>query len=91
MSQPGMDCMQHLLTSMNIRTRHKLWHNPSLCPIFLFRFKRDELTQEGQWLLNGYNCTQTGPSVIEWSTTEDTSENTVANQSISSDADNIQR
>jgi hypothetical protein len=35
------------------------------------------------------NCTQTGPVTIEWSTTEDTTEYTVANQLTSTDADDI--
>jgi hypothetical protein len=36
---------------------------------------------ESRWwmVLNGYNWTQSGPSTIEWSTTEDTTEYTVAN------------
>ncbi len=40
-------------------------------------------------MLNGYNCTQSGPVTIEWTTTEDTTEYTVANQLTSTDADNI--
>jgi hypothetical protein len=57
--------------------------------ILSFQYNRDKTTQEGEWLLNGYNCTQTGPVTIEWSTTEDTTEYTVANQLTSTDADNI--
>ena len=40
-------------------------------------------------LLNGYNCTQSGPLTIEWSTVEDTTEYTVTNQLTSADTDNI--
>ena len=40
-------------------------------------------------LLNGYNCTQSGPLTIEWSTVEDTSEFVTTNQLTSTDADNI--
>ncbi len=47
------------------------------------------MTQDGEWLLSCYNCTQSGPLTIEWSTTEDTTEYTVANQLTSTDADNI--
>ena len=57
--------------------------------ILSFQYNRDKTTMDGEWLLNGYNCTQTGPLTIEWSTTEDTTEYTVANQLTSTDADNI--
>jgi hypothetical protein len=57
--------------------------------ILSFQYNRDKTTMDGEWLLNGYNCTQTGPVTIEWSTTEDTTEYTVANQLTSTDADNI--
>ena len=40
-------------------------------------------------VINGYNCTQSGPLTIEWSTAEDTTEYTVTNQLSSTDADNI--
>jgi hypothetical protein len=57
--------------------------------ILSFQYNRDKLTQDGEWLLNGYNCTQSGPLTIEWSTTEDTTEYTTTNQLTSTDADNI--
>ncbi len=57
--------------------------------ILSFQYNRDKMTQDGEWLLNGYDCTRSGPLTIEWSTTEDTTEYTVANQLTSTDADNI--
>ena len=57
--------------------------------ILSFQYNRDKTTQDGEWLLNGYNCTQSGPVTIEWTTTEDTTEYTVNNQLTSTDADNI--
>ena len=57
--------------------------------ILSFQYNRDKTTPEGEWLLNGYDCTRSGPLTIEWSTTEDTVEYTVANQLTSTDADNI--
>ena len=57
--------------------------------ILSFQYNRDKLTADGEWLLNGYNCTQSGPLTIEWSTTEDNTEYTVTNQLSSTDADNI--
>ena len=52
--------------------------------ILSFQYNRDKLTQDGEWLLNGYNCTQSGPLTIEWSTTEDTTEYITTNQLTSS-------
>ena len=40
-------------------------------------------------LLNGYNCTQSGPLTIEWSAQEDATEYLTTNQLTSTDADNI--
>ena len=57
--------------------------------ILSFQFNRDKTTPEGEMLLNGYNCTQSGPLTIEWSTTEDTVEYVTTNQLTSTDADNI--
>ena len=57
--------------------------------ILSFQFNRDKTTQDGEMLLNGYNCTQSGPLTIEWSTVEDTTEYVTTNQLTSSDADNI--
>jgi hypothetical protein len=57
--------------------------------ILSFQYNKDKTTQDGEWLLNGYDCTRSGPITIEWSTTEDTTEYTVANQLTSTDADNI--
>ena len=57
--------------------------------ILSFQFNRDKTTQDGEMLLNGYNCTQSGPLTIEWSTVEDTTEYITTNQLTSSDADNI--
>ena len=57
--------------------------------ILSFQYNKDKTTQDGEWLLNGYDCTRSGPITIEWSTTEDTTEYTVASQLTSTDADNI--
>lgn len=57
--------------------------------ILSFQYNRDKTTADGEWLINGYDCTRSGPLTIEWSTTEDTTEYTVTNQLTSTDADNI--
>ena len=57
--------------------------------IISFQYNRDKTTQDGEMLLNGYNCTQSGPLTIEWSTLEDSTEYTTTNQLTSTDADNI--
>jgi hypothetical protein len=57
--------------------------------IISFQFNRDKTTQDGEMLLNGYNCTQSGPATIEWSTIEDNTEYVTTNQLTSTDADNI--
>ena len=57
--------------------------------ILSFQYNRDKTIQDGEMLLSGYNCTQSGPITIEWSTVEDTTEYTNVNQLISADSDNI--
>ena len=57
--------------------------------ILSFQYNRDKTTPDGEMLLNGYNCTQSGPLTIEWATVEDTSEFVTTNQLTSTDADNI--
>jgi hypothetical protein len=57
--------------------------------IISFQYNRDKTTVEGEMLLNGYNCTQSGPLTIEWSTQEDATEFVTTNQLTSTDADNI--
>ena len=57
--------------------------------ILSFQYDRDKTTPDGEMLLNGYNCTQSGPLTIEWATVEDTSEFVTTNQLTSTDADNI--
>jgi len=57
--------------------------------ILSFQYNKDKTTVDGEMLLNGYNCTKSGPLVIEWVTLEDSTEYTTTNLLTSTDADNI--